>query len=342
MEQVWLVPMNSASSQHSDKRIALVVPCTKRKHGLVAPEMHFRTLGRMNVRLLASEWIRRADSADGHRTADRLYSGAGWVRAQTACSLVQQKLGTPYLYVLSAGFGLLRASDLLPPYSATFAAEEDQVARHVEGSASPTQAHREWWQAINHARSGSVASTLDELTAHDLVLIAASSEYVKAIVDDLTSLAKSYGPGRLFLIAIGQSRTDLDTTVQQCLLPVDISIEMMLPGPRSTINQRTLEWIVGKVVPQVSWDRKSIESYISKELETYQLARASLPKRELHKMDNAAIRQWIRSCLDQRPDMPKHRLLRMFRASHSCEQSRFYELVAAVRREIEGAMPLWR
>lgn len=324
--------------RRQDKRIALVVACTKRKHGAVQLQMQFHTLGRMKVEKLAKEWIGRMNSTKGHTTVEELYCGEGWKHSLGAYVIAKEQFERASLYILSAGFGLLRSDDLVPPYSATFAPDRDQVAKQIDGIDCVSEAHREWWHAINVARDNSIPHTLAELSSFDYVFVAASVDYIKAMINDLTSLATKLGPERLYIIGTGVSQTYIEVAVRHCMLPVDISIETMLPGPRSNVNQRALEWVVGTILPRISWDLRLIKVEIAKELTVCRSVKESLPKRELHKMDDNAIMKWINLKLLQDPSISKNRLLREFRQGRSCEQKRFSQLVDIVRQETHGAV----
>lgn len=329
--------MNRPDKTESDKRIALVVTCSKRKCKQIPSELLFHNLSTMQVDLLAEEWIRRANNTDKRYEAENLYCGAGWKHACRARSTVEKKLGTANLYILSAGFGLLRAKDLVPPYMATFSPDQNQVARQVEGSISVTEAHRKWWQSIMAARKQELPSALAELHTYDYVVVAASADYLEAAQDDLYNLALIYGRKQLFIISIAASQRDIDPAIKSCLLPIDICIERMLPGPRFTVNERALVWILDRVIPKVSWNREAIDVEISKKLAPYQIAKATLPKRRLIKMSDTEIKMWIRLKFEQLPNASKYSLLRDFRSSKgSCEQGRFSRLVDAVK--VEGTL----
>ena len=332
-----VVNTNMIISKDNAKHVALVVSCTKRKHGQVQSQMFFHTLGPMQVNLLADEWLQRMKQTEGHCVAENLYCGAGWKHACRARSAVEKKLGTANLYILSAGFGLLRAKDLVPPYMATFSPDQNQVARQVEGSISVTEAHRKWWQSIMAARKQELPSALAELHTYDYVVAAASADYLEAAQDDLYNLALIYGRKQLFIISIAASQRDIDPAIKSCLLPIDICIERMLPGPRFTVNERALVWILDRVIPKVSWNREAIDVEISKKLAPYQIAKATLPKRRLIKMSDTEIKMWIRLKFEQLPNTSKYSLLRDFRSSKgSCEQGRFSRLVDAVK--VEGTL----
>jgi len=319
-----------------EKRIALIMACTKRKHGEVQPQMRFHSLGCMSTEQLVKEWAKRIKSTKRCFPVDKLYCGGGWAHSIGAYTKAQELFGNVSLYVLSAGLGLLSVENSIPPYSATFAPDPDQIAKHIIETDSVTEAHRKWWQMINMTLNNK-PQNLSGLHYFDYIFLSASADYLKAINNDLATLAEILGPERLSVTSVGVSPTSLDATVQQCLLPIDISIETILPGPRSTINQRTLHWIFDIVLPNVKLDISLIRSEIDKQMVACHMAQASQLKREINKMNDEEIIKWIQLQISGDQDISKYKLLRNFRQSRSCEQKRFSKLIDVVRHKMNGA-----
>ena len=326
--------MNLATGQDMEKRIGLVACCTRTKRLPVNKRMVFHTLGPARANLLAKVWLGRAKASRDVCRAEDLYCGAGWTQVCKARSLIDERLGRTTLYILSAGFGLIRANDHIPAYTATFSSDENQVARLIEGNTSIAEAHREWWHSVMEARRDGSSSALTELHGHDYVIVVAGAEYVKAAHDDLRRLALTYGQDRLFIISTGAHHTSIDQRVRACLLPIGVEAERMLPGPRYTLNERALVWVVEGVISDVSWSRKNIQTKIAEELSQYRFARMPRTNRRSVKLGDEEIRQWIRLKAKTSPGIAKSRLLRDLRSTQqSCEQHRFGRLFDSVIAE---------
>jgi len=326
--------MNSATEQDMEKRIGLVACCTRTKRLPVNNRMVFHTLGPARANLLARAWIGRAKASREVSRAEDLYCGPGWTQVCKARSLIDERLGRTTLYILSAGFGLIRASDQIPAYTATFSSDENQVARLIEGDTSIAEAHREWWHSIMEARSDGSSSALTELHGHDYVIVVAGAEYVKAAHDDLSRLALTYGQDRLFIISTGAHQASIDQRVRSCLLPIGVEAERMLPGPRYTLNERALVWVVEEVISDVSWSRKNIQTKIAKDLNQCMGTGMPSTTRRPVRMGDEEIRQWIRLKAKTSPGVSKSRLLRDLRSTQgSCEQHRFGRLFENVIAE---------
>ena len=184
------------------------------------------------------------------------------------------------------------------------------------------------------ARRDRSVSALMELHSHDYAIVVAGAEYVKAAQDDLRKLALTYGQDRLFIISIGAHHTSIDPRVESCLLPIGVEAERMLPGPRYTLNERALVWLIDEVMSKVSWSREDAETKISDELARYRVAQATRSNRRLVKLDDDEIKQWIRLRAKESPGMAKSRLLRDLRSTQrSCEQGRFGRLFDTVKAE---------
>lgn len=325
----------------NSNKIAIVVTCTKRKRVNPPRQMQFDTLTYTDdVNLLAKEWLKKIDDSNKRYVAEELYCGPSWVPVLKARALSQRILGETGIYILSAGMGLICSTDFIPSYSATFADGKDQVAGRINNGRSKNEIHREWWNTLGRLQYKKTEFTLRQLRSSDIILVAAGSEYVYSVHDSLIELVKSINPRNIFLISIGINKGKINTSLQECLLPFDISIEHMLPGARSSINQRVLHWVVKEVISKVTWERHEVEAFISKVIADCHDIQSTLPKRQIVTLDDSSIKKWIRVQIQREKGITKSKLLRTFRESMSCEQSRFSKLVDIVRSEEQRALAI--
>ena len=309
----------------------LLVACTKRKRGNGSPELSFRTLCPATTVGLAETWWSRTPGVMDCRSMNELYSGVGWASSHGAYVAAQQH-DICKLFVLSAGFGLLDEQDRVPVYSATFAAEEDQVARRIVDAGTPAERHRLWWRAINAVRGLGETPLCTRLEPSNRCILAVGVHYLQACADDLVLLAQQRRPEDLLIICVGANLSSLDPALKECLLPLDLRIERLLGGPRSTLNQRTLEWLLITVIPKTGWAKGALNLYISDVLASAP-NHETLPRRTVSDQEVAA---WIKAALEQDPSMSISRLLALFRHNDTaCEQGRFSHLVWAVRQNLQ-------
>ncbi|MFC2034896.1 hypothetical protein ACFLUJ_02110 [Chloroflexota bacterium] len=318
----------------NNKHIAIIVSCSKRKRQEACSQMLFHTMPTMKADLLATEWLKRAGKVSQYYEAKNLYSGAGLKYASDAIAFIEDQGGTSSLYLFSAGFGLIRTQDRIPAYMATFSSDINQIYKKVENSGSTADAHKAWWQSIMLKRKEDVSLIFSELNSSDYVFFAASANYLKAAEKSIDDLISHLGQERLFIISVAGKEAGLSSAIQSCLLPIDTSVERILPGPRNSINERSLLWILGEIIPEDEWNRYQINELLLEEMVKSQKLQASFPKNILNKMEDFEIKEWIMLHLQQQPGISKNRLLRLFRSdSRSCKQSRFYQLVTTVKEE---------
>jgi hypothetical protein len=316
-------------------RIGLLVPCTKRKRGVVVDALRIRSLPRTDTCSLAAEWTRRLGAASGRRPATDLYVGQGWAYALAARRLLIGRSARVDAFVLSAGLGLISADHPVPPYSATFSSGEDQVAARADDDSPRAAIHRRWLGLLHATRGASGRSNLEQLSRCDYVVAAMGAEYVEAAGELLAELADALGGDRLLLVSVG-TRLRAEDPLSKVQLPVDTLAEMLLPGARSSLNQRLLKWIVEEVVPTTGWDRAALGAEIAARLAG---ASAGQPRgpRPVWRLDDSQVAAWIAERLRVDPDASQSRLLQEFRKTGSCEQGRFGRLVASVREKAARA-----
>ncbi|MFC1911517.1 hypothetical protein ACFLXM_02465 [Chloroflexota bacterium] len=235
--------------------------------------------------------------------------------------------------MISAGLGLIRSIDRIPAYSATFAEGNDQIARSVHGGGSKRKIHRDWWNALAKLRGRETGLILEEIQSNDYILIAAGAEYLCSAQDSLFELTRRTNGIRPFIVSIGVGKGQINKSLEECLLPLDVSIERMLTGARSSINQRVLRWIVEEIIAATAWDRQRVQEFLSKTIAECHNMKSDRAERRLNTQDDSSIKKWIRAQIQRQDGVSKSRLLRAFRQNMSCEQSRFYRLVDAVHLE---------
>jgi len=279
-------------------------------------------------------WLKRARDHVDQRPAGEIYAGPGWATLLAARKAAEERAECR-LYIMSAGFGLLEASERIPPYSATFAPGADQVSRRITGHGSVVERHQTWWRLINTARGRGYYPLTEALREAEQCVVAVGVNYLLAASRDFEELTRARDPEQLVLICVGAGNSAVRDTLRPYLLPFDLRTESFLPGPRTTINARAARWLLSQVVPRVGWCRHDLEEAVVSALANRPRARAG----RQHSDDDTIIR-WIRERLSQDPQSSKTALLRHHRQSGlACEQARFARLVERARREEPPATP---
>lgn len=315
----------------------LVMPCTKRKRLPVAAQLAFHTVPPGRADAVASSWLARVLAARDSVTAMTLYAGSGWHHSLEALRCAQ-RLGDCALYAMSAGLGLISADDVAPTYSATFAPETDQVARVLEEAGGVAVRHALWWRLLNGHRAGVEQPISARARSCEVCVCAVGADYLAAALEDLEAAATDLGPDHMFVVCTGARGTVAGANLGRCLLPLDLRMESLLPGVRSTLNSRTVAWLLRDVVPETGWQREAISRRIAERLNSCgpdwrnQAPGASC--------SDADLRNWVRQQLMADPAVSRSALLRRLRASgRACGQSRFARVMesASVELSVGGA-----
>ncbi len=299
----------------------LVLPCTKRKRPSVASHLVFRTMSSGSTDSVATRWLTRISEAQDLVPCTRLYAGSGWHHSLEALQHARQ-LGDSMLYAMSAGLGLVGSDDLVPPYSATFAPDPDQVARALQESVSVTARHGLWWRVLNGRRTGAEHPITARAQRYEVCVCGLGADYLAAAAADLEQAALALGPDRLFVVCVGARRMAVSIDLQRCLLPLDLRIECVLPGVRSTLNARSVAWLLRDVVPDTGWSRGTITRRVEELMGSCNSAWANRDRRRC--AYDAEVFSWIRQQLLVSPATSRSVLLRQLRASGTaCSQNRF-------------------
>jgi hypothetical protein len=234
-----------------------------------------------------------------------------------ARSLLSQ--GQPLqLWVASAGYGLVRPSQQLKPYSATFSLGPDSV---LAGGRKEQRdlVRREWWASITRANLGHRPTrTLCDVVASDpgaTLLVALSEPYVQALHDDLVAArAQLRGGGRLLMISAGTKKCPgLDDN----LLPVDAGLQSALGGSRLSLNVRIARHLVATSATH-GWATPAIVESLSA------LRSGSNRPRLRRRMTDAEIVSFIIRATHKERRVSRTDLLRRLRTQGlACEQQRF-------------------
>jgi hypothetical protein len=271
---------------------------------------------------VASRWQEAFTQSLASTPARSLYTSVGWNYALRADNLLGEQCE---LWVVSAGFGLVRGDEHLPSYAATFAFQKNRVADQICDFRSSTPAHAAWWKAINAQRGRTETPLQTTFAGYDRVVVALSAPYLVAVRSDLELLARALGPQKLWLVAVGAHALPLSPELKECLVPLTSEVERLVSNPRATLNLRALVWWLEEVVPVAGWHREAQGQEIRRRLceakpKAVRVARA---------LSDGEVTQWIgkqrRRAGAESPG--KTQLLRTLRATGmACEQNRFSRL----------------
>lgn len=299
--------------------IIVITSCTsrKKKGGPVLALENVDTTD--SLAELACTWRRQVEAASVStlQPAADLYGGRSMSEAKRAADV----LGAP-LHIVSAGHGLLRANDGIPPYDVTVSPAPDNVLHRslVRLGGSPT----DWWQALIGAFGKQ--RSLGQLLAgapQSLILLAVPSVYLTLLAHELANLSEG-AASRLRIFTSSHGASTLPECLQQAVMPYDDRLEGLaaFAGTRTDFPQRALHHfaavLAGHTLPHdVARER------VREAMEV--LCKPILPERQ-RKTDEEIIALLTQNW--NRFNGSATALLRFLRdeALVACEQSRFRSL----------------
>lgn len=302
--------------------VVLLFACAKRKCAVPIPPAIFSDLKPAEVKLLATQWLANTASLTPKFAAIELYRGASWVVYRD----VLKKLPNSQGYVVSAGFGLVSlTASRLPPYSATFASGEDCIADTVIAPGVQTRSakHRSWWNALTQSQSSCCADLAGRYPQACFVVVG-GNDYIEALQDDLGRLRKYCGSERLFIICAGYSSPP-GSLLADCIIPATVKMESMLPGARSGLNARVLQWLVTQIVPRTGWNHSAIAYEIAQH-HTCSAIRSKETVARIRLSDHEVCEKLLQNIISNDTDRPLSatQMLKYLRANgFACEEKRF-------------------
>jgi hypothetical protein len=234
------------------------------------------------------------------------------------------------LWVASAGYGLIPAEAQVRPYSATFAAsEEDGVWRSGDGDRRT--AFRTWWNGLQARPDGASLPSLTSIACEvpdTIMLVIASPAYILAMADDLAGVRKQLNDPQHLLIVSSRHRS-LPEWLTSHIVPSEAPLSGVLGGALGSLHARTARRILQESSEEPLRADVLVPYYehLISEVES-----ATVPARlKLRDED-------IRTFILQNRGLPCTAALRKLRTTGlACEQRRFSSLYAEVTRRADVA-----
>jgi hypothetical protein len=311
--------------------VNVVVTCTKRKSREVPERMMLRNVSAATVPGRVHRWVKRLKDSPLEAVPVReLYSGDHWSIARDLEGL-SNSFRQIRVWVVSAGYGLIRLQDSIKPYSVTFSRPHpDSVTSLPKQDAQPAPA-ADWWEELtqkdlNHPAPSSVRH-LARGFPNDCLLVVASETYLRAIQNDLErALGEVNDPS--FLAIISSGTRSLGSLTGQ-LVSCDARLQGTVGGVRRSLNVRLAQKIL-KETPRALPTFPVLQKKFQKLLATA----PELPRYDRQVLSDDEVKRWIRLQLKRNPTASHTPLLRQLRAEgNACEQKRFRTLF----QEIQGA-----
>jgi hypothetical protein len=292
-------------------KTVLVVACSNRKRLRAPTDLCLGSIESVQDERNA-EWRRRLLTVEVSASPARdLYAGDHWHTACEAYRTACRYSSRTELWVISAGYGLIRSESPIKPYNATFADRStDSVWRGDQDGHRRVQLAT-WWGSLPHL------SSLPELLPRDGTLtLAAGASYVEAIDEDLRCVfADDTSSDRVSILSAGSRPVP-------GLLPADGRLRASVGGTDGSLNARLLTWLAASA-PDHQFQYPKMSDLLER------LAATSAPTERSvgEAVDDEQLLKTIREMRRREPSISRTRGLRELRRSgKACEQSRFAKL----------------
>jgi len=257
--------------------------------------------------------------------AEHLYQGGYWTVVRGLPAIATAMGWHAQLWAVSAGYGVVKNSKKLVPYSATFArGHEDSVSTGAHDETATT-----WWRCATTGkrRLGTSVRAIAAADPSSTILVIASPPYVAAMEDDLaSSMGEFSGKGALFIVSSRVPATE--TKLGRCWLPSRGALQTGLGGALVSLHARTARHLLATVSPQ---------DFVKEKLSTMTAKLEGVEQRKQRvsgsAMSDDEVLTFIKSRLASEPKLGHTRLLRELRESgRACEQRRFRGLFNQVKQ----------
>lgn len=233
----------------SSSKLTIVSTCTNQKRGTVSEELHLGSFAGRFYREAAKQWIKALEAPQSTVPAHDLYLGSHWQESLATQTSGNEQDLTSQLWVLSAGYGLVPATEKLAPYAASFAGGPDSIQNlNWPDDYSTRQKAQEWWSLLHHYRDQKNLRRFTSLArSRRPLLIILSREYYAAIEPEIIDLVSA--GVNLLLVSAGLYRnlTSVSPVVRPYVLPFSDAFKQVDPYLNKTnvsLNARLANWLV--------------------------------------------------------------------------------------------------
>lgn len=318
--------------------VNVIVTCTNNKRFSVPKELKLRSIEGSRIDEKVKNWIHRLQSNDSQSVpAIDLYSGDHWNVVKGFSQRAQQVGIIAKIWIVSAGYGLIKMSSFLKPYAATFSPGSPDSIGYETISISRSVANQEWWEQLSQWEGPDKKEprTIAEIAKKEPdtpVLVAVSAEYLTAFAKDL-ELAARHLQDRDFL-SIVSSGTSKYPTLNYHLIPCDARLLPLIGGVRGSLNVRVTSKILSEA-NNVPIKVAVLKSHYEQLLEE----QGPIIRYDRQPMSDDEVKHFIREELRTNRSQKHTPLLRKLRRERqkACEQSRFKNLYQVVWEELYDA-----
>jgi hypothetical protein len=280
------------------RSLALVVGCTQSKTLAASSELLVRNLPTHDNR--CRRWVEQVHAATPTVPLRSLYKGQQWLASRALEQAAAATYSSVQLWIFSAGLGLRRAEDPGPAYGASFTGGPDAVGSTLSG-------RRAWWAGLQTL--GPSACMREVRAKADEMLVVLSPSYLNVLEPDLDGLADEG-------VAVLTS-----STVRHPHGLSSSGLQKSLGGSDQTLNQRAATRLIEFATSGLIGSQHVLDAYT-----TWAEPLRNVRSYDRTSLDDDALRQIIRTQVDQRPRSATVLLTQLRSDGFACEQKRFNRL----------------
>lgn len=321
-----------------EKKLTIVSTCTNQKRGVVSDDLHLGTFAGRFHRDTAKAWIEALGKDHPTTLARDLYVGSHW-RESLACEASAIEHGfAAELWVLSAGYGLIGASESITPYAASFASGSDSIQNLTWPSDfSGRQKAEEWWTLLHRYRKRPGLRQFSELAkTKQPILLILSPEYYSAVESEIIDLISA--GANLLIVSAGLYRNLNSTSpvVRPHILPFSDSykqVEEYLNKTNICLNSRLATWLVRNHSEVLFEGIDAVAPILQEILDEL----PSMVRKDVNRMTDAEVLEFIAGNYSDTLSSAT-KLLRQLRDVEqlSCEQKRFGAIFRKFEQSLQG------
>lgn len=299
--------------------------------------LRLRTIRSRDPGRRVEQWWRNLnDPRRGAVNAADLYLGDHWSIIKSLPQVATEIGLRAFLWVASAGYGLIPEDAPVCSYSATFASGHPDSVYTPPFEASKFDVLRAWWRGLNRLPGPvrDVPRSLEAIAHKDagaVILVVGSSDYVGAMEEDLLAAAGALRDSSQLIVVSTPARL-AQNGLRSHVVPSDARLQASLGGARPSLHARVARKII---VEAGEWD---LNVDVLRARYARVLARSpELEKFDRQTMTDEEVSKFIRAERRRNPTLSCTRLLRTLRDSgRACEQARFKGLVHQVSEAERG------
>jgi hypothetical protein len=272
-----------------------------------------------NFENFCKSWTDLIKSSVSQVSAMETYGGRTFIEAVAVTEKIQAEL-----HVVSAGLGLIQATQRIPNYNLTVSKGEGSIGNWL---ATQNKSVSDWWLTLNQ-HLGKPNAIERIIKSSDGVIFALPSTYLEMIDVELEKLSAD-SLNKIFIITSTAGRKAISSKLKQRALPYDERLDgaKNYQGTRNDFAQRALKHFVNEI-DFLNHDIDSIKNEISNYLKKHK--KPDIPSR-IKLTDDAILLLIEKNWKTYGGTRDKlHRFLRDT-ALVACEQNRFGALWNIVR-----------